>query len=96
MIARVRVKQSYEGIGEVMRLPQVRAALRKQAEGIAARARSLDRSEGGDATISVVEGTRPRGRAFARVVSDDVDGEFGTSKTARRRTLGRAANLPTE
>lgn len=92
-MVRVRVVQNYAGIGEVMRLPKVRAALRSQAGGIAAKARSLDAAEGGDATISVEEGTRPRGRPYARAVSDDADGEFGTSKTARRRVLGRAANI---
>jgi hypothetical protein len=92
-MARARVTLSYQGIGAAMRVPKVRAALREQANRIAARARSLDSAEGGDARITVQEGTRPRGRSFARVVSDDVEGEFGSSKTARRRTLGRAADI---
>jgi hypothetical protein len=92
-MAEARIVTNYEGIGAVMRLPQVRRALRAQADRVAARARSIDASEGGNARITVVEGTRPKGRAFARVVSDDVDGEFGSSKTARRRTLGRAADI---
>lgn len=93
VMAKVRVVPNYRGIGEVLRLPVVRAELRNQASRIASRARSLDAAEGGDAQIAVSDGTRPRGRAYARVSSTDVEGEWGTSKTARRRTLGRAADI---
>lgn len=74
-------------------VPEVRAALRAKAAQVAARARQIDASEGGGATITVEEGIRPGGRAYANVVSDDADGEYGTSRTARRRTLGRAADI---
>lgn len=75
------------------RVSAVQAALREKADQIASRARQIDSGEGGKARITVREGIRPGGRAYADVVSDDVDGEFGTSKTARRRTLGRAADI---
>jgi hypothetical protein len=87
-----KFKASYEGIGAAMRSPQVRAALRARAERIAAAAKSIDAAEGGKAKIGTGEGTHPNGRPFARATSDAVNSEFGTSKTARRRTLGRAAD----
>ncbi len=77
----------------VSQTTQVRDALRAQANRIAARARQLDAADGGGARISVRDGIRPQGRAYANVISDDAAGEFGTSKTSRRRTLGRAANI---
>lgn len=80
-------------VQRVSQMPVVRTALRTQAALIASRARQIDSSEGGGATIVIVDGVRPSGRAYANVVSDDADGEFGTSRTARRRTLGRAANI---
>lgn len=93
MAPRVRVVVNYGNLQRASALPAVRAALRARAEQIASRARQIDSSEGGRADITVVEKIRPRGRATADVVSDDVDGEYGTSKTARRRTLGRAADI---
>lgn len=88
-----RVVVNRGNLERVSLLPTVRAALRSRADQIANRARQIDSSEGGNANITVVEKIRPRGRATADVVSDDVDGEFGSSKTARRRTLGRAADI---
>lgn len=80
-------------VQRVSALPAVRTALRTQAALIASRARQIDQSEGAASTITIVDGIRPGGRAYANVVSDNVDGEYGTSKTARRRTLGRAADI---
>lgn len=90
-VTRVVVNQG--NLQRVSQLAHVRAALRTRADAIANRARQIDSTEGGNARITVVEKIRPRGRATADVVSDDVEGEFGSSKTARRRTLGRAADI---
>ncbi len=95
-MARSRVTRIVVNRGIVQRVSQlapVRSGLRSAATRIAGRARQIDSSEGGAARISVVDGIRPGGRAYANVVSDDVGGEFGSSKVSRRRTLGRAANI---
>lgn len=76
----------------IVALPSVRAALRARAQAIAGRARGIAATETPDASITTDEGTRPRGRTYARVTSDDPDGEFGTEKRKRRRVLGRAAD----
>ncbi|MFE9937390.1 hypothetical protein [Streptomyces hirsutus] len=82
---------------EVMRSEPVRGALRKKAEEIVPRAKSLARSEIGEEfadSITVSEETRPRGRPTAKVIADREDAsdhEYGTSSTERRRVLGRAA-----
>lgn len=86
-----RMTLNFGAIGDAMRQQGVRNALNNQARGIAARARSLDSAEGGNASIGVSSGTNGRNRPFARITSNDVGGEFGTSKTSRRRVLGRAA-----
>lgn len=71
---------------------QVNAGLLKRATTIAARARRLDASEGkGTAKIEITEHWMRNGRLVYHVTSDDVEGEYGTSRTARRRTLRRAA-----
>lgn len=98
MAARGGVTRVVVNAGLMQKVSQtsaVRAALRAEANRIAGRARQIEASEsdGDQASITVREGVRPRGRAYANVESDDVDGEFGTSKTERRRTLGRAANI---
>lgn len=97
MASQSRVVRMVINAGILQRASQttvVRDALRARARQIASRAKQLDSTEGeGSATIFVVEGIRPGGRAYANVTSTDVSGEFGTSKTARRRTLGRAADI---
>jgi hypothetical protein len=75
----------------VVQSPQVRAALASKAARIAVRARQLNAAEDGDADIHTESGTRPQGRSYARVVSTDAEGEFGTEAVPRRRLLGRAA-----
>ena len=86
----VRVELHFAGIGEAMRSRQVREGLREKADEIASRARRID-PEFGEG-VRVEDGTRPRGRPYSRVVHDTgADMEFGSSKTERRRVLGRAA-----
>lgn len=73
--------------------PGVRAALRKQAQAVATRADQIAAAEAYEFNGRVEEGTRPRGRPFARVISYDADQEFGTWGKKRRRILGRAADI---
>lgn len=69
----------------------VRNATRRRAEVVAGTAQRISNSEGGTASFSVESGIRPGGRAYANVVSDNRDEEYGTETTPRIRALGRAA-----
>lgn len=70
----------------------VRAKVKDRTARIAARARRIDRAENaGRANITVEHEVLPNGRFVGAVQTDDVSGEFGDSKTIRRRTLRRAA-----
>lgn len=91
-MARAQIKITDQEWRRIVALPSVRAALRARAQAIAGRARVIAATETPDASIGMEEGTRPQGRTYARVTSDDPEGEFGTEKRARRRVLGRAAN----
>jgi len=88
----------YEGIGELMRSADVRAALHDTAEQVWARAKSFAgeaKLDAYEASLRVEDGTRPKGRPFSRVVADDASAEaieWGDTHVARRRILGRAAN----
>ncbi len=83
------VRLSYQQLGEIARSRQVRKKLDDVADQVAARARAIATAEGLDADIVQKEGTRPKGRPYARV-SIPAANEFGDSKTQRRRILGRA------
>lgn len=90
----------YAGLGEVMRSKVVADALHETAVRVEKRAREIAVQEGetvfADA-LQVVDGVRPKGRPFSRVVADDPSAtgvEFGTSThPVRRRILGRAAGV---
>lgn len=71
--------------------PDIGPALRAEAERVAARARAIADTEGVEMTVTVESGTRPGGRQFANVVGDNVEQEWGSDRTGRRRILGRAA-----
>lgn len=86
-----RLTINFGGVGDAMRLPGVRAAVRREAEQLSNRADAINTAEGVEARTSVETGTRPTGRPYSRVTSTAADAEFGTSRTARRRVLGRAA-----
>lgn len=90
MAARVRL--SSELIVQAMQSQTVRAAVAARADRIASRAKKIAQDEEVDVTITRTDGTRPKGRPFSRVTSDNVDAEWGTSKTSRSRIMGRAAN----
>lgn len=87
----VRVSISSDTIGDAMRTQTVRKALRKLAEKKQARADQIAQAEGVDLESSIKEGTRPRGRPYARVQSSNTAQEWGDRYTERRRILGRAA-----
>lgn len=82
---------SPDTIRATMQSEPVRAALRAKAQDVKGRADSIAATEDVEARFWTEEGTRPKGRSYARVLCDNVDQEFGTSKTARRRILARAA-----
>lgn len=87
----IKVTISEGLIVEAMQSAPVREGLAKRADTIASRARGLAANEGVDMEVTRRDGTRPKGRPFARVEGDNAAQEFGTSNTARRRILGRAA-----
>lgn len=78
-------------IVEAMQSQPVRDALAAKARHLASRAGSLGASEGVDMSTRVYSGTRPKGRPFARVESDNLSQEWGDRWTERRRILGRVA-----
>lgn len=86
-----RMILNFGAIGDAMRSPGVRNALREQAQAIASRARSINSAEGVKASVTTEHGTNARQRPYSRVLSTNAEAEFGTSRTARRRVLGRAA-----
>lgn len=96
---RTRIVFDEQGLTEIMQLPKVREALHRRAEEIAQRARSIASSEIDDgfaAEIHVSDETRPSGRPTAKVEAtraDAADQEWGSTNTARRRVLGRAAGV---
>lgn len=81
---------SQEFIRDVME--QSRPGLAARADAIAARAEALTNQEevGGDVIRS--GGTRPKGRPYERVTHTNSEQEHGSSKTERRRILGRSVN----
>lgn len=85
------VRISYEFVRAAMQSDPVRAALEEKAHNLANRAESLGASEDVDMACSVESGTRPKGRPFSRVVSDNVSQEWGDRWTERHRILGRVA-----
>jgi hypothetical protein len=86
-----RVELTYEFIQRAAQSRPVRAALDQKARRVQSRAEGIASAEGVDLGAKVTSGTRPKGRPYARVSSDNVAQEFGNSKTARRRIMGRAA-----
>lgn len=89
-MARYRI--TTESLVDAMQSRATRKALAVRAEKIRARASGLAAAER-EATAEprVEHGTRPKGRPYSRVLIDDgAPQEWGTSRTERRRILGRA------
>lgn len=99
MSSRPRIQFDERGITEIMRLPKVREALHKRAEEIAQRAKAIASAEIDDGfanEIRVSDEIRPSGRPTSKVEAtreDASDQEWGSTNTARRRVLGRAAGV---
>jgi hypothetical protein len=76
-------------IRSVMHSAPVRRKLAEVADRKARTARAIAAVEAPDVVIGRYDGTRPRGRSFARITAP-ADYEHGTANIARRRILGRA------
>lgn len=70
--------------------PELPKILQQVADRVAARAKGLAAAEGVEMEIKTVSGVRPKGRPYVNVVSDNPDQEFGSSRSAKYRILGRA------
>lgn len=87
----IRVQISSNTIMAAMQTQTVRRALKVKADKKQAAAEQIALSEGVSLDSSVVEGTRPQGRPYARVQTKNVAQEWGARGVVRRRILGRAA-----
>lgn len=81
---------TYEYIQRAAQSAVVRKALQVKADKIKSRAESIATAEEVTMQVTTEAGIRPRGRPFVNVVSDNAEQEFGSSRTKRRRILGRA------
>lgn len=82
-----------EALVQAMQSKPVRRSLRDRARPVADRYNQFAQADGSDLRARIEEGTRPKGRPYARVVVDGGAGEeYGDSKTTRRRRLGRATD----
>ena len=85
------VRLSRESFLKAMQSPKVRAALYDKAVRVAAAADAMARAEGvEDFDTEVSQGTRPKGRPYARVAVP-LEAEWGSFTKPKRRILGRVA-----
>lgn len=82
---------SYQQGQKIIQSRPVRRKIAEVADRVAAGTRSIAASEGVKGAVTRQDGTRPKGRPFARISMPTGD-EFGTAVTPRRRILGRAAS----
>jgi hypothetical protein len=80
----------YEAAGQALVSRATRQKCGVVADRIAETLHRLAAVEQLDVTISRVDGTRPKGRPFSRVLVTGED-EWGTSGTPKRRIIARAA-----
>lgn len=82
---------SYDWVKEIMQTEGVRKRIADAADRKARAAQQIAEQEG--RTVSVVRsnGTRPKGRPYARI-SIPASDEHGNSKVSRLRLLGRVLN----
>lgn len=81
---------TYEYIQRAAQSAVVRKGLQAKADKIKARVESIAAAEEVTMQVTTEAGIRPGGRPFVNVVSDNAEQEFGSSRTKRRRILGRA------
>lgn len=86
-----KVEVSRELITDAMQSETVRSQLKVIAERVKRQADSIASSEGVNVEFEVKTGVRPGGRPQSQVYGDNVEQEWGSSRTDRRRVLGRAA-----
>jgi|tagenome__1003787_1003787.scaffolds.fasta_scaffold20721739_3 hypothetical protein len=79
---------TYQFVRQVMQSPGVRRSLAGVADRVAAEANRLARQQGLGG-VARVDGTRPKGRPYARVLMTGSQ-EWGTYMEPRRRILGQA------
>lgn len=80
--------RNYRFVQEILQSPGVRRKVAQVRDRKATQAAALAAAEGADVTITLSQGTRARGRPYARI-SLPASTEFGDSKTRRLRLLGR-------
>lgn len=84
------VEITYGYIQEAASHPGVVAQLAVVANRVRARAVGIAASEEISMQVTTETGIRPGGRPFVNVVADNAEQEWGSSRTARHRILGRA------
>ena len=87
-MAEVEISRAF--VEAAMRHPGVVEHLGVVARRIKDRADQLAANEGVDLETWVEQNTRPKGRPQAVVYGDNVEQEWGSSRSDRRRILGRA------
>lgn len=86
------MKERYLFVQEQLQKPGVRRTIARAADRKARAARALAAADDYiDMPVIRTDGTRPRGRPYARV-SIPASHEFGDSKTRRLRLLARVVN----
>jgi hypothetical protein len=85
-------RSNYEFVQQILQSPGVRRKLAEVANRKAGQAAAVARSERVDVVVQREDGTRPKGRPYARI-SIPAENEFGDSKTRRLRILGRVVGL---
>lgn len=83
---------NFEFVRQVMQTRAVRQKIADVANRVASGTQRIARAEGVSGGVSRQDGTRPKGRPFARVTMAPGAPEFGTAEEPRRRVLGRAAS----
>lgn len=83
------VRVSRELITEAMRSDAVRAGIAEKARKIAGEVDQVGAGEGVRMNAQVRDLTRPGGRPESRVESEQVDQEWGSRYSERRRIMGR-------
>lgn len=88
-MAKMEISRDY--VRAAANQPAVREQLAVVARRVKARADSLASAEGVEMNTRVEVGTRPGWRPQAVVYGDNAEQEWGSSRTERRRIMGRAA-----
>ena len=86
----VETEISSELIQKAMKHPDLLKHLQVVADRVKSTATSLAAAEGVEMEVSTISGVRPGGRPYVNVLADNEEQEFGSSRTGRRRILGRA------